>query len=105
MSTEGARMGYVVVHQFPGGTEEQYNASKAAVHPSDGLPDGQLLHLAGPSGDGWTIVAVHESKQGWETFRTELMSKMSKGIDGGFTSPPQETGFEVRNLERHSAHT
>ena len=33
-------MAYGIVHQFPGGTKEQYEASIAAVHPSDGgLPD------------------------------------------------------------------
>lgn len=92
-------MAYGVVHRFPGATEEQYKASVAAVHPSDGsLPHGQVLHLAGPSDDGWLIVAVHESKESWEQFRDgTLMPRMQAGIDGGFASPPQETAFEVRN--------
>ena len=43
-------MAYGVVHHFPGGTKEQYEASIAAVHPSDGsLPEGQIFHAAGPS--------------------------------------------------------
>jgi hypothetical protein len=90
-------MSYVVVHQFPGGTQSQYEASVAAVHPADGgLPPGQLSHIAGPSADGWTIVAIHDSKENWETFRDEvLMPKMAAGIDGGFSAPPQESGFEV----------
>ncbi len=90
-------MAYAVVHQFAGGTADQYEASVAAVHPSDGsLPPGQVLHIAGPSGDGWTIVAVHESKEDWERFRDEQLGpKMAAGIEGGFTAPPQETGFEV----------
>ena len=29
-------MAYGVVHQFKGGTKEQYEASIAAVHPADG---------------------------------------------------------------------
>ena len=63
-------MAYGIGHQFPGGTREQYEASIAAVHPSDGsLPDGQIFHAAGPSADGWTIVAVHESQESWERFR------------------------------------
>jgi hypothetical protein len=34
-------MAYGVVHRFAGGTEDQYRASLAAVHPSDGnLPEG-----------------------------------------------------------------
>jgi hypothetical protein len=91
-------MAYGVVHQFAGGTEEQYRASIAAVHPSDGsLPAGQVFHVAGPSADGWLIVAIHDSKQSWEQFRDEtLMPRMQAGIDGGFEVSPQETGFEVR---------
>lgn len=92
-------MAYGVVHHFAGGTKEQYEASIAAVHPADGsLPEGQLVHVAGPSADGWTIVAVHDSRQSWEIFRdTILMPRMAAGIEGGFTAPPQETGFDVHN--------
>jgi hypothetical protein len=90
-------MAYAVVHQFAGGTREQYEASVAAVHPSDGgLPHGQLEHFAGPSADGWTIVAIHESEESWEHFRDEhLMPAMAAGIEGGFTTPPTETTFEI----------
>src|SRR5947209_18272176 len=96
-------MAYGVVHQFPGGTEEQYRASVAAVHPGEGmLPPGQVLHVAGPTADGWLIVAIHESQESWERFRDDtLMPRMQAGIDGGFAAPPQETAFEVRN-ELHS---
>ena len=60
---------------------------------------GQLFHAAGPSADGWTIVAVHESQESWERFRDgTLMPAMSSGIEGGFASPPQETSFVVHNL-------
>jgi hypothetical protein len=58
-------MAYGVVHHFLGGTKEQYEASIAAVHPSDGsLPESQLVHAAGPSTDGWTIIAIHDSQEG-----------------------------------------
>jgi hypothetical protein len=92
-------MSYGIVHQFAGGTQEQYQASIAAVHPSDGsLPEGQLFHAAGPSAGGWTIVAIHDSHQSWERFRDEtLMPRMTEGIEGGFTAPPSETAFEVVN--------
>lgn len=93
-------MAYGIVHHFPGGTNEQYEASIAAVHPSrDSLPEGQIYHAAGPSDGGWTIIAVHDSRESWETFRDgTLMPRMQQGTEGGFTSPPQETGFEVHNL-------
>jgi hypothetical protein len=92
-------MAHGVVHQFAGGTEEQYRASIAAVHPSDGsLPEGQVFHAAGPSPDGWTIVAIHDSKESWERFRDgTLMPRMQAGIEGGFAAPPEEKTFEVKS--------
>ena len=93
-------MAYGIIHHFPGGTREQYEASITAVHPGeDLLPDGQVFHAAGPSAGGWTIVAIHDSKESWEQFRdSTLMPKMQQGIAGGFTTPPQETPIEVYKL-------
>jgi hypothetical protein len=90
-------MAYGVVHFFAGGTQEQYEASIGAVHPSDGsLPDGQTFHASGPSAGGWSIMAIHESQESWEKFRDgTLVPKMQAGIAGGFEAPPQEAGFPV----------
>ncbi len=90
-------MAYGVVHHFPGGTREQYEASIGAVHPGEGLlPEGQTFHAAGPSAGGWTIMAVHDSKESWERFRDgTLLPRMQQGIAGGFATPPEETTFEV----------
>ncbi len=92
---------YSIIHHFPGGTKKQYLASLAAVHPGkNSLPEGQLFHAAGPSADGWTVVAIHESKKSWEQFRDSvLMPRMQKGIKGGFKTPPQESSFFVQNLQ------
>ena len=93
-------MAYGVVHHFAGGTKEQYEASIAAVHPGDGvLPPGQIFHAAGPSDGGWTIMAVHDSKESWETFRDNvLIPRMQQGIEGGFAAPPSETAVDVYKL-------
>ncbi|MGO4258070.1 hypothetical protein [Marmoricola sp. RAF53] len=93
-------MAYGVVHHFAGGTREQYEASIAAVHPTpDTLPEGQLFHAAGPSGDGWSIMAVHDSQESWEKFRDEiLMPTMQAGIEGGFAAPPEESTIDVYKL-------
>ena len=93
-------MAYGIVHHFPGGTREQYEASLAAVHPSvDTLPYGQIFHAAGPSTGGWTIIAVHDSPESWERFRDDiLMPRLQQGVDGGFTTPPEETAIDVYKL-------
>jgi len=92
-------MKFGIIHHFPGGTKENYEASIAAVHPANGLPDGQIFHAAGASPGGWTIIAVHESKQSWEKFRDEiLLPGMQAGIVGGFPTPPQETEIDLLTL-------
>ena len=93
-------MAYGIIHHFPGGTKEQYEASLAAVHPGPNqVPAGQLFHAAGPSKGGWTIMAVHESQESWERFRDDvLMPRFQQGIEGGFTAMPEETTIDVYKL-------
>lgn len=88
-------MTFGIVHHFAGGTKEQYEATPAAGHPSDGsLPDGQIFHTAGPSDGGWTIMAVHDTQSSWEQLRDTILSpKIEAGIEGGFTGPP--TAMEI----------
>jgi hypothetical protein len=89
-------MSYGIIHFFPGGTTEQYDAVLQAVHPGEfELPEGQLFHAAGPSEGGWTVIAIHDSEESWVKFRDEtLMPLMQQGVEGGFTSRPTETGFQ-----------
>ena len=90
-------MAYAIVHHFPGGTKEQYDATIAAVHPGEGgLPPGQTFHVAGASPGGWTIVAVHDSQESWERFRdSTLMPHLQQGVEGGFAGPPEETTIDA----------
>jgi len=93
-------MAYGIVHYFPGGTQDQYEATLVAVHPSrDSLPKGQIFHTAGASPGGWTVVAIHDSQESWEQFRDGILMPRIQGISGGFAGPPQETPFEVHNLQ------
>ena len=91
-------MPYGVIHSFAGATREQYDATLAAVHGGS-LPKGQLFHAAGPTPGGWTIIALHDSRESWEDFRDGvLVPALQQGIDGGFTGPPEETVFETYNV-------
>jgi len=91
---------YAVVHFFPGGTVQQYEASIGAVHPGQGqLPPGQVFHAAGPSEGGWTILVVHESRQNWEEFRDGTLGpRMAAGIEGGFACAPEETAIDLYSI-------
>ena len=89
-------MASAIIHQFPGGTQEQYEASIGVVHPSrTSLPQGQIFHAAGAVDGGWRVFAVHDTKESWERFRDEiLMPTFQAGVEGGFEAPPEETAYE-----------
>lgn len=72
-------MAYVIVNDFEGGTREQYDATTAVVHPVGGLPAGQTHHYAGPSTNGWVVIAVWGSKEIWEKFRDETLLPAFQG--------------------------
>jgi len=86
-----------IVHRFPGGTKEQYDASVAEVHPAEGLPEGQTYHAAGATDDGdWIVVALWDSRDSWDRFNNEtLMPGFAKLGDRGLPGPPQQTTFEI----------
>lgn len=87
-------MSYLQTHFWPGGTEAQYEAMIAAVHPESGLPAGQRSHVAGPTEGGYLISVVWDSRQDSETFmRDELMAAMP--VQGGFEGRPEEHTADV----------
>ena len=91
-------MAYLLTHFWPGGTEEQYRAMIGVVHPPDGLPDGQIHHVAGPTEGGFLIAAVWDSKESSDRFVSDtLMASMP--VEGGFQGQPEERTAEVSNLK------
>jgi hypothetical protein len=89
---------YLLTHFWPDGTMEQYRKPVAVVHPSDGLPPGQVYHAAGETHGGVLNAAVWNSKEDSDRFVSEtLLAKLP--IDGGLVGPPEERGAEVANLQ------
>lgn len=91
-------MPYLMTHFWPGGTEEQYRTNIAAVHPADGLPEGQTFHAAGPTERGFLISAVWDTKEHSDRFLSEVLIP-SMPVAGGFAGHPEERVAEVVNLE------
>lgn len=100
-------MAFAIANHYPGGTREHYEFAVGKVHPPDGgLPQGQLHHYAGPTGSGWMVTAVWDSRESWERFRDEtLMPALEEMGDRGFPSPPDITEFEVaKEQHRETVH-
>ena len=97
-------MAFGITHYFAGGTREQYEAVRRTVHPDDGrgLPEGQIHHFAGSTGDGWLVVVIWDSRETYEGFRdATLMPGLQSLGDAGFGGPPEARTFEVDN-EQHA---
>ena len=46
------------------------------------------------------IVAVFDSRESWERFRDEDLKPGLQSAEGAFPAPPNETAFEVANLQQ-----
>jgi heme-degrading monooxygenase HmoA len=85
-----------VIH-FPGGTKAQYDAVRAAVAP-DGMPDGEVHHVAGETDQGFLVSVVWESKDAYEAFfNGKVLPALGELGDKAFPKPPHISGFEVHN--------
>ena len=93
-----------IVHWFPGGTKDQYDAGLARVHPSDGsLPEGQTYHAAGATDDGWIVIALWDSRESWERFRDQTLGPGLQSLgDAGLPFPPMEAAFEIHKEQQGS---
>jgi len=81
-------MAYLMTHFWPGGTEQQYRAMEAVVHPPGGLPEGQIYHAAGPTEGGILIAAVWESKEHADRFLHEKLMPSALGAGSLQRSTP-----------------
>jgi hypothetical protein len=89
-----------VIVDIPGGTNQQYEQVIATVFPEGKLPEGWLVHVAGPTENGWRIVNVVPSQEQFEAFgRKQLRPALQQAGEGDVTS--QLTFFPVHRLIRN----
>jgi hypothetical protein len=74
---------------------EQYE--RVAVGLTDPTPDGLILHLAGPTDEGFRIIDVWNSEQAWQRFQAERLQPAIAAFGG--PARPEPT---FRDL--HDAH-
>ena len=90
-------MPVAVIVDLPGGTEKGYDQVAGALFPEGKLPEGWLVHLAGPIENGWRVVNVVPSQEQFETFAREKLLPATKEVGDG---PPQVAFFPVHTLIR-----
>ena len=82
-----------MVHDSPGGTQEQYDKVVARLTDGRGLKslsdwpvEGILAHVAGPTEVGWRVVDVWESAEAFQRFG-EVIGPVLEEV--GFPGQPQ----------------
>jgi hypothetical protein len=63
-------MTYAFVNDVAASWEHYQRFAKAFEGPT---PDGLVLHAAGPTDEGFRIIAVWESEDAWERFRADRL--------------------------------
>ena len=73
-------MAVAVTVDIPGGTEQLYEQVIATVFPEGKLPEGWLVHIAGPTENGWRVINVVPSQEQFETFARERLLPATQAV-------------------------
>jgi hypothetical protein len=79
-------MAIVVIATTPGMTADLYDESQRRMGLHHALPAGCTQHIAGPSPEGWRVVAVWDSPEALRSFQTQTLGPTLAGL--GVTAPP-----------------
>lgn len=70
-----------VLFDLPGLTQHQYESLMDALWLEHELPDGALLHVAGPHpAGGWLVVDVWESEAAFDQFARERLIPAARSV-------------------------
>jgi hypothetical protein len=91
---------------IPGGTKEQYDQVNTEMFGQTGpapdqLPEGLIMHSAGPAEGGWYIYDVWESKEACQRFMDGPLQEATMKVFGDQPPPgppPEPQWFEVAAL-------
>jgi hypothetical protein len=89
-------MAVAVIVDVPGGNEQLYEQLK--LFPEGKLPEGWLMHLAGPTETGWRVVNIVPSQEEFEAFAREQLAPAAQQVGD---PPPEITFFPVYRLIRN----
>src|SRR6266480_2925853 len=89
--SRGSRVTYAFVQDVASTWEQYERVAAPTVEPP---PDGLILHVAGPTDEGFRIIDVWESKQAWQDFRAQRLAPAIAAFGG--PSRPEPTFRDLR---------
>jgi hypothetical protein len=87
-------MAYAFVQDVASSWEQYERFAAALVEP---VPPGLILHVAGPTDEGFRIIALWESEEAWQDFRARRLAPAVAALGG-----PSRPAPTFRDL--HPAH-
>ena len=86
-------MAYAFVQDVAASWEQYELVTAVAVEPA---PDGLILHLAGPTAEGFRVIEFWDDEAAWVRFRDERLTPALAALGG--PSTPEPTFRDVRVL-------
>ena len=80
---------------FSGMTQELYDQLVETVEAGGKIPEGRILHIAGPIEGGWRVVDVWESQEAVNKFFQEVLGPAAQAA--GMAAPPPQF-WPVHNM-------
>ena len=84
-------MPYAFVQDVAVSWEHYERVAETLIDPA---PEGLVLHVAGPTDEGFRIIAVWESEEAWQRFRTKALQPAVAALGG--PSRPEPTFRDLR---------
>jgi hypothetical protein len=91
-------MAVVIANTITGGNKGMYEAVNGKVMPSDQLPEGCQVHIAGPVSEGWRVITVWDSEDAFNRFREEKLIPALREVAGDDAVAPNVEANEVHRL-------
>jgi hypothetical protein len=88
-------MSYAFVQDLPA-TWDAYLAIAEAL--GEAHPEGLVLHVAGPTDEGFRMIGVWSSRESWERFRDDRLHDILDGLSDGSRMRPTFRDLDVAHL-------
>jgi hypothetical protein len=88
-------MAYAFVQDIAASWHEYQRVTAATLEPA---PDGLILHLAGPTDEGFRIISVWESEAAWQGFQAERLLPAIAALGGPARPEPTFRGLHGAHL-------
>ena len=88
-------MSYAFVQDIPA-TWDTYLGIAEAL--GEAPPEGLMIHVAGPTDEGFRMIGVWSSRETWDRFRGKRLRDILDGLTDGSRIQPTYRGLEVAHL-------